>query len=221
LRNLHMGRVIAIDGPSGAGKSTVSQCVAVRLGFSFLDTGALYRALALHLVRKGLSSDGTDDDLRRALAGVEVSYRDGNVCLNGEDVSEAIRTPAAGAAASEFSARRVVRDHLLGVQRDLAARHDIVAEGRDMTTVVFPAAWRKFYLDANVRVRALRRFHQLRGRGVETTMEEAAADVVERDRRDMGREIAPLRKADDALYIDTTDMPFEAVVETILSTTRR
>lgn len=215
-----MGKVIAIDGPSGAGKSTVSRRVAERLGFSFLDTGALYRALALHLVRERLASDSSEEDLLRALAGADVRYRDGAVYLNGEDVSEAIRTPAAGSAASEFSARRTVRDHLLRIQRDLAASQDVVAEGRDMTTVVFPGAWRKFYLDASTGVRARRRHLQMKAKGLEIRMEEALADVEDRDRRDMSREIAPLRRADDAVYIDTTDMSLESVVEAILRVSR-
>ncbi|MBI5211990.1 MAG: (d)CMP kinase [Nitrospirae bacterium] len=218
-----MGRVIAIDGPSGAGKSTVSKLIAERLGFEFLDTGALYRAAALHLRRKGLDENNTDDDIKRALNGISVFFKEGRVYLKenselypGEDVSEAIRTTEAGHYASVFSARKAVRDFLFQVQRDAAIRSDIVAEGRDMTTVVFPDAWKKFYLDASEEGRAKRRYLQLKEKGIEITMEEALRDVRERDERDSKRDIAPLKKADDAVCIDTTDLSLNEVIEKIL-----
>ncbi|MCC6346119.1 MAG: (d)CMP kinase [Nitrospirales bacterium] len=216
-----MGRVIAIDGPSGAGKSTVSRRVAERLGFSFLDTGALYRAVALHLHRQGLTGDSPEEALRDSIEGTMVAFRTGSVFLNGEDVSEAIRTPEAGHYASVFSARKAVRDFLFQVQRDAALHGDIVAEGRDMTTVVFPDAWRKLYLDASEEGRARRRYRQLKEKGIEISMEEALRDVRERDIRDSRRDIAPLRRAEDALYIDTTDMDLDEVISCILSSLER
>ncbi|MFO0754463.1 MAG: (d)CMP kinase [Thermodesulfovibrionales bacterium] len=212
-----MGRVIAIDGPSGAGKSTISRRVAEHLGFSFLDTGALYRAAALYLHRKGLTADSSDETLRSSLEGTEVIFREGSVFLDGEDVSEAIRTPEAGHYASVFSARKAVRDFLFQVQRDAALHGDIVTEGRDMTTVVFPDAWKKFYLDASEEGRARRRYQQLKEKGLEISIDEALRDVRERDIRDSRRDIAPLRRAKDALYIDTTDMSLDEVVACILS----
>ncbi len=211
-----MGKVIAIDGPSGAGKSTISRLIAERLGFQFLDTGALYRATALHLKRKGLNENSTDDEIKEALDGVNIYFNDGRVFINDKDVSDEIRTTEVGHYASVFSARKVVRDFLLQTQRDAGAQKDIVAEGRDMTTVVFPDAWKKFFLDASEYGRAKRRYLQLRGKGMDITMQEALADVRERDKRDSSRDIAPLKLADDAVYIDTTDLGIEEVLDKIM-----
>lgn len=211
-----MGRVIAIDGPSGAGKSSISRLVAERLGFQFLDTGALYRATALYLRRRGLKENSSNEEIANALKGVQIVFISGKVFLNSEDVSEEIRTPEAGHYASVFSARKAVRDFLLDLQRDAAVHNDIVAEGRDMTTVVFPNAWKKFFLDASEEGRAKRRCLQLKEKGIDITMEEALKDVRERDIRDCSRDIAPLKRADDAIYIDTTDMSLNAVVDKVL-----
>jgi len=226
-----MGKVIAIDGPSGAGKSTVSRLVAERLGFQFLDTGALYRAAALHLRRRGLKEDSSDEEITNALKGMEIVFIDRRVFLKdalciahcashsyGEDVSEAIRTTEAGHYASVFSTKKAVRDFLLQTQRDAAINNNIVAEGRDMTTVVFPSAWKKFFLDASEEGRAKRRYLQLKEKGMDITMEEALKDVRKRDIRDRNRDIAPLKRADDAIYIDTTDMSLNAVVAKVLET---
>lgn len=211
-----MGRVIAIDGPSGAGKSTVSKIIAERLGFQFLDTGALYRATALHLRRKGIEPESSDSEIHKALNGVTINFKNGRVFLNGEDVSEEIRTTEAGHYASVFSAKKAVRDFLLQIQRDAALENDIVAEGRDMTTVVFPNAWKKFFLDASEQGRAKRRYLQLKEKGMDITMQEALRDVMERDKRDSSRDIAPLKRADDAIYIDTTDLNLEEVLKKVL-----
>jgi cytidylate kinase len=211
-----MGRVIAIDGPSGAGKSTVSKLIAERLGFQFLDTGALYRAIALHLRRKAIEPESHDSEILNALNSVTINFKNGRVFLNGEDVSEEIRTTEAGHYASVFSAKKAVRDFLLQIQRDAAIDNDIVAEGRDMTTVVFPNAWKKFFLDASEEGRAKRRYLQLKKKGVDITMEEALGDVRERDKRDSSRDIAPLKRADDAIYIDTTDLGLEEVLQRVL-----
>ncbi|MGE5239146.1 MAG: (d)CMP kinase [Chloroflexota bacterium] len=211
-----MGRVVAIDGPSGAGKSTVSRIVAEKLGFRFLDTGALYRAVALHLRRRGVSPEADDDSIAEALVGAVVYINGGRVHLNGEDVSEEVRTTEAGHYASVFSARKAVRDFLLGLQRESARDEDIVVEGRDMTTVVFPDAWKKFYLDASSEIRAERRYMQLREKGVSITMEGALDDVRERDERDSGRKIAPLKRAPDAVYIDTSPLSLDGVVAVML-----
>jgi len=224
-----MGKVIAIDGPSGSGKSTISRLIAERLGFQFLDTGALYRATALHLRRRGLKENSSDEEIANALKGVEIVFINGKVFLKdasrithhalrsyGEDVSEEIRTTEAGHYASVFSAKKAVRDFLLDLQRDASVYNDIVAEGRDMTTVVFPNAWKKFFLDASEEGRARRRYLQLKEKGMDITMEEALRDVQERDKRDCSRDIAPLKRADDAIYIDTTDMSLNAVVDKVL-----
>ncbi|MDI6729288.1 MAG: (d)CMP kinase [Thermodesulfovibrionales bacterium] len=211
-----MGKVIAIDGPSGAGKSTISRLIAGKLGFQFLDTGALYRATALHLRRKAIEPESHDIEILAALNGVTINFKNGRVFLNGEDVSEEIRTTEAGHYASVFSAKKAVRDFLLQIQRDAAIENDIVAEGRDMTTVVFPSAWKKFFLDASEEGRARRRYLQLKEKGMEITMDEALRDVQERDKRDSSRDLAPLKRADDAIYIDTTDLNLEEVLKKVL-----
>lgn len=213
-----MKRVIAIDGPSGSGKSTISKRLAEKLGFQFLDTGALYRAIALHLRSANLTPESNDAEISSALEGVTVFFKNGKVLLNGRDVSDAIRTTEAGHYASVFSARQTVRDFLLQVQRDAALYDDVVAEGRDVTTVVFPTAWRKFYLDASVEGRARRRYLQLKAKGTPVTLEEALKDVSERDMRDSRRDIAPLKRAEDAIYIDTTSMGLDEVAAAILKT---
>lgn len=213
-----MKKVIAIDGPSGSGKSTISKRLAEQLGFQFLDTGALYRAIALHLRNADLTPESSEAEISSSLEGVTVLFKNGKVLLSGRDVSDAIRTTEAGHYASVFSARPTVRDFLLQVQRDAALYDDIVAEGRDMTTVVFPGAWRKFYLDASLESRARRRYLQLKKMGTPVTIEEAMDDVGKRDVRDSQREIAPLKLAEDAIYIDTTNMSLDEVAATILKT---
>ena len=211
-----MKKVIAIDGPSGSGKSTISKRLAEKLGFQFLDTGALYRAIALQLRSANLTPESSDAEIRNSLEGVTVLFKNGRVLLSSRDVSDAIRTTEAGHYASVFSARQAVRDFLLQVQRDAALYDDIVAEGRDMTTVVFPGAWRKFYLDASVESRARRRYLQLKEIGNPVTLEEAMNDVVKRDTRDSQREISPLKLAEDAIYIDTTSMGLDEAAAVIL-----
>ncbi|MGD2080791.1 MAG: (d)CMP kinase [Nitrospirota bacterium] len=215
-----MGKVIAIDGPSGAGKSTVARMLAEMMGMDYLDTGALYRAVALGLNSLGTSPDDPEHEISERLKNLEVRFRDGRVFLNGRDVSSEIRTTEAGHLSSVFSARKPVRDYLLPVQRRAAQEADLVAEGRDMTTVVFPEAWRKFYLDASVEARAQRRYLQLRQNGVLATMEDAEKDVVERDERDSSRDLAPLRVADDAVYIDTSNMTLEEVMKVVLGSAK-
>ncbi len=151
---------------------------------------------------------------------MSIEFRDGRVFVNGEDLSELIRSPEAGIAASTFSARRPVRDFLLLVQRNAALHADIVAEGRDMTTVVFPGAWKKFYLDASEEGRARRRYRQLREMGMEIAMEEALRDVRVRDEKDSSRDLAPLKRADDAIYVDTSEMSLEEVLERMMEMIR-
>ena len=215
-----MGKVIAIDGPSGAGKSTIAKELAKRLGFSYLDTGALYRAVALALRGKGIEPEDSDDKLKAVLIYARVNFVDGKVFLNRKDVSEEIRTTEIGHYSSVFSARKVVRDFLLDIQRNAALNDNIVAEGRDMTTVVFPDAWKKFYLDATLNERAKRRYLQLKDKGTNITEHEAEKDVAERDARDSSRDIAPLRKADDAVHIDSSVITAGEVLENILKSIR-
>jgi cytidylate kinase len=209
--------IIAIDGPSGAGKSSIARMLADMLGFRYLDTGALYRAVALGLVRRSIGPDDSDERLVEALKGISVVFSGGRVFLDGQDVSGEIRTTEVAHHSSVFSARRPVREFLLPVQRKAASEANLVAEGRDMGTVVFPDAWRKFYLDADIESRARRRYLQLKQGGVNVTMEGAVRDVAERDKRDSSRALAPLRKAEDAVYIDTTGLSLEEVMKAVLA----
>lgn len=215
-----MRKVIAIDGPSGAGKSTIAKELARRLGFSYLDTGALYRAVALGFKEKGIKSESGDDDLKKALSNMKIKFSNGRVFLNEKDISEEIRLPEIGKLSSIFSARKVVREFLYNIQRSAASENDLVAEGRDTGTVVFPDAWKKFYVDASDEERTKRRYLQLKEKGVEVNEAEAEKDVVERDKRDSSREISPLKKADDAVFIDTSNMSIETVLENIMKNLR-
>ncbi len=210
-----MKKVIAIDGPSGAGKSTIARLLAEELGFEYLDTGALYRAVALNLVRLGLDEKASDNDISAALGKTKVEFEKGRVLLNGRDVSEEIRSPRAGHYASVFSARQPVRAYLLKTQRDASSKADLVAEGRDMTTVVFPGAFKKVYLDASVEERTRRRTAELIEKGFDVDERRIRSEITERDARDSGRELAPLRKAEDACYVDSTGLTKEEVLRRI------
>jgi cytidylate kinase len=212
-----MKKVIAIDGPSGAGKSTIAKLLARELGYAYLDTGALYRATALQLQRCGISEDASDGEIALALKKAKVDFRKGKVFLNEEDVSEEIRSPEAGHYASVFSARKPVREYLLGIQREAAENSDLVAEGRDMTTVVFPGAYRKVYLDASVEERVRRRTGELLLKGFEVDEGLIRREIIERDARDTGRDIAPLRRAADAVFVDSSGLSVEEVFEMILA----
>lgn len=216
-----MGRIIAIDGPSGAGKSTIAKMLAEILGFRYLDTGALYRAVALGLMRMGVEPEAADGRLAEALGKISVRASGSDVFLGGEDVSAEIRDPEVGHFSSVFSARRPVREFLLPVQEKAAAEADLVAEGRDMTTVMFPGAWKKFYLDADVESRARRRYLQLKQNGVNITLERARDEVLDRDARDSSREFSPLRVAEDAFFIDTSEMSIEDVMRTVIDRVRK
>ncbi|MDA8089732.1 MAG: (d)CMP kinase [Nitrospiraceae bacterium] len=213
-----MGKVVAIDGPSGAGKSTLAKALAGALGFEYLDTGALYRAAALCLKLKGATPEDDDEKIAAVLKEARIDFMGGKVYLNGTDVSEEIRTKEAGHYSSVFSARKPVRDFLLPLQRSFSSSssRDLVVEGRDMTTVVFPGAWKKFYLDASLKERARRRFEQMAAAGRHISMEDAMEDVALRDNRDSSREIAPLKRSEDAFYLDTTDVPASKVLEEML-----
>lgn len=215
-----MNRVIAIDGPSGAGKSTIARLLADELGYQYLDTGALYRAVALSLLRAGLNEDASDSEIASALEDALVSFRGGKVFLNHKDISQEIRSPEASHYASVFSARRAVREFLLDIQREALHHANLVAEGRDMTTVVFPYASRKFYLDASAEERARRRTLELRAKGYDVDEEKMRLDILERDARDSGRDIAPLKKAEDAVLIDSTGLSVEDVFRKILGIIR-
>jgi cytidylate kinase len=219
--------IITIDGPSGVGKSTTSRKVAAAVGFTYLDTGAMYRAVGLHLSRLQIDlEDGGKVD--KALAAVKLELMpsadeesDVRVILNGEDVSEIIRTPEMAMTASRISANATVRSFLTRVQQEYGVSGRIVAEGRDTGTVVFPDAAYKFFLDAEPEERARRRFLQLQKKGCDADFEYILAMTLERDQKDRNRPVAPLRQAEDAVLIDTTLAGIEDVVARILDVIRR
>ena len=210
---------IAIDGPAGAGKSTIAKKVAKQLSFIYVDTGAMYRAMALYLHRNGIPADDTEK-IAAVCGGAEISieYRDGEqvVLLGGENVNPFLRTEEVSAMASKSSAVPQVRTRLVQLQQELAAVQNVVMDGRDIGTVVLPDAQVKIYLTASVEVRARRRFLELQEKGEPAVFETIAADIAERDHRDMTREVSPLKQADDAVLVDTSDMTIDEVTQRIL-----
>lgn len=203
---------VAIDGPAGAGKSTIARKAAKTLGFIYVDTGALYRAVGLNVLRLGLDTKNTDQVLS-TLNSVKVSLRfvddEQRVFLYDEDVSEAIRTPEASMAASNVSAVPAVREFLFSLQRDIAASSNCLMDGRDIGTVVLPNAQVKIFLSASAEKRAERRLKELLEKGIEETYENVLSDIVQRDYNDSHREIAPLKQADDAILVDTSELDLE------------
>jgi len=216
--------IIAVDGPSGAGKSTVSQKLAEKLGYLYLDTGAMYRAAALRAMRLGLDLDDPNA-VRRAAEGLDIvlSKADDHlrVLLAGEDVSREIRGPEMGMAASRISRHLVIREKLWELQRRLGKRGGVVAEGRDVGTMVFPDADFKFYVTASAEERARRRCKELSDKGYRVKLEDILEEVKKRDEQDSKRELAPLKPADDAIEVDTTCLKVEEAVERILSHIKR
>ena len=218
FRRLSMGFNIAIDGPAGAGKSTIARRTAQELSFIYVDTGALYRALAVFLVDEGISPEDTEK-VGEAVKSVKVSiaYENGEqqVLVNGKNVTSRLRAEAVGNMASRVSAIPAVRAALLDLQRDLAKAHDVLMDGRDIGTNVLPDAELKIYLTASVETRAERRYRDLQEKGVEKALSEIRKEIEERDHRDMTRAIAPLKQAEDAVYLDTSHMNIDEVVEAI------
>jgi CMP/dCMP kinase len=215
--------IITIDGPSGVGKSTVSKKVAAATGFAYLDTGAMYRAAGLYLMRHAVDFD-KEEELSKVLKTLNFNLvpavneqSDVGVSINGEDVSKAIRTPEMAMIASRISALPLVRNILTEIQQEYGKKGRIVAEGRDTGTVVFPDAAHKFFLDAKPEERARRRVEQLHKNGVAASLQQILELTLERDNNDRNRSIAPLKQAADAFYIDTTEITLEAVVFTILN----
>ncbi|WP_274954389.1 (d)CMP kinase [Anaerostipes butyraticus] len=210
---------IAIDGPAGAGKSTIAKTIAKKLEFIYVDTGAMYRAMALYFIRNGI--DPSDENaINAACADVHVgiAYENGaqQVLLNGENVTGLIRTEEVGNMASKTSAYPTVRATLLDLQRDLAKKADILMDGRDIGTNVLPDADLKIYLTASSEIRARRRYNELIEKGEKADLAQIEKDIIIRDKQDMERKIAPLKKAEDAVLVDSSDMTIEEVVECIL-----
>ncbi|HME61318.1 MAG TPA: (d)CMP kinase [Candidatus Binatia bacterium] len=212
--------IIAIDGPSGAGKSTLAKHLAKELKFVYLDTGAMYRALALKVLRQGI--DLADDArLEELIAGTEIDLEETNgklaVLLDGVDVAGEIRTPEVSQMASKVSALRIVRARMLELQREMGRRGSVVAEGRDIGTVIFPDAEVKIFLDASAGERARRRYNELKGAGRAVDYEETLREIEERDKRDSERDLAPLRKAEDAVMMDSSNATADDVATKVLS----
>lgn len=210
-----MRDVITIDGPSGSGKSTVSKRLADKLGYKYLDTGALYRAVAWYADDRGINPED-----REALAGmlekIAITFQGDLISVNGTDVTSQIRRPEIGELSSRVSAKPAVREYLFSMQREIGLRGKVVIEGRDIGTAVFPEADNKFYLDAGPEKRAGRRYKELQEKGINTTLESILKGIIKRDDRDSNRENAPLTRTDSMVYIDTSNISADEVVNEIM-----
>lgn len=212
--------IVTIDGPAGSGKSTAARGLAARLGFEFLDTGAMYRAVAMALTRASI--DFADESRARVhLTMLHLEMPPGRIVLNGEDISNTIRTPEIASASSKVAAFGYVRSYLVKQQQEIARGRDLVTEGRDQGTVVFPNAECKFFLTASTHARAQRRYEEMRRRDLDLAFDDVLAEQEERDRRDSSRSISPLRPAEDAFVIDTSDMTIEQVIDRLEGEVRR
>ncbi|MCR5403205.1 MAG: (d)CMP kinase [Butyrivibrio sp.] len=214
-----MASSIAIDGPAGAGKSTIARMVAGELGFIYVDTGAMYRAMALYMIKKGIDAgDSGKISATCVSADITIKHENGEqvVYLNGENVNGLIRTEEVGNMASASSVNADVRRKLVELQQKLAETTSVVMDGRDIGTVVLPGADLKIYLTASVEVRADRRYRELTEKGVSCDLEAIKKDITERDYRDMHREISPLVQADDAVLVDSSEMTIKQVADRIL-----
>ena len=210
---------IAIDGPAGAGKSTMAKAVAKDLGFIYVDTGAIYRTIGYHVALCGIGPKDIDGVTRLINdVNIEIAYgEDGSqrMILNGKDVTGELRTPKMSDYASKISAMKVVREFLLDLQRDMAKKHNVIMDGRDIGTVVLPKADVKIFLTASVEIRAKRRYDELIAKGQKTTLAQVIKDVEQRDYQDTHRDIAPLKQAKDAVLLDTSDLDIDGVVAAI------
>lgn len=215
---------VAIDGPAGAGKSTIAKAAAHRLKFVYIDTGAMYRAVGLAAVRAGINPNTDIEEVEAMLPQVEIDISHGEngqeIFLNGENVSKEIRLPEISVAASDVSKIPAVRQKLLGLQRSIAEKTDVIMDGRDIGTVVLPHAELKIFLTASVEERAMRRYRELCEKGIESSFDDVKRDMEYRDKNDSEREIAPLRPAEDSVIVDTTGKTLEESVEWIFSIIR-
>lgn len=210
---------IAIDGPAGAGKSTIAKQIAKKMNLIYVDTGAMYRAMALYLIRENIKAEETEKISEKCKsADITIRYEDGVqvVYLNGENVNPYLRTEEVGQMASASSVNGDVREKLVQLQQKLASEAEVIMDGRDIGTVVLPKADVKIYLTASVDVRAKRRYDELTAKGEQWDLEEIKREIAERDHRDMTREISPLRQAEDAILLDTSDMGIEDVINAIM-----
>lgn len=219
LREVYYMFNVAIDGPAGAGKSTIAKAAAKELGFIYVDTGALYRAIAYNAVTKGVIDDTQKIIDMLTDTNVELKYVDGvqAVYLNGDDVSAYIRTPEISMGASKVSAIPQVREFLLNLQRDIAQKNNVIMDGRDIATVVLPNADVKIFLFASPECRAQRRYKELMEKGEDVTLEDVLADVNQRDYQDSHREIAPLKPSEDSVMADTSKLNLEESIQLIIN----
>ena len=214
---------IAIDGPAGAGKSTIAKMVSKKLNCIYVDTGAMYRAVALFLIENGIANDDEKriaKEIENIHVDIQFEVGEQKVLLNGKDVTEEIRAERVGNWASEISKYTLVREYLVKMQREVATKQDVVMDGRDIGTVVLPQANVKIYLTASSKVRAMRRYNELTQKGVFCDIHDIEQGIMERDAQDMNREISPLRQAKDAILIDSSNMTIDEVVEKIVSLAR-
>lgn len=209
-----MKDVITIDGPSGSGKGTIAKLLAKKLGYRYLDTGALYRAVAWKAAQEKIDIDN-DDALNNILGDINIAFEDERVMVDGQDISSEIRTGEIGELSSRVSAKPSVRTALFNIQREMCLQGRVVIEGRDTGTTIFPESENKFYLDADVEERARRRFEELKIKDPEITIEKTVDDIKKRDQRDSSRESSPLTKTDDMVYVDSTGMAINEVVSFI------
>lgn len=211
---------IAIDGPSGAGKSTIAKKAAEKLGYIYIDTGAMYRTVGLYLNRLGINIKAEKEKVINSLSGIniDIKYENGeqHIFLNGEDVSSLIRTPEISMAASDSGTVLEIREKMTHLQRNLAKNNNCIMDGRDIGTFVLPDADVKIFLTADVRVRAERRYRELTEKGEQVKFEDVLSDMVLRDKNDSTREFMPLKKADDAILIDTSDLSLDESVDAVI-----
>jgi cytidylate kinase len=210
-----MKDIITIDGPSGAGKSTVAKLLAKRLGYRYLDTGALYRAVAWKIKDKGVDLDD-EETLREILQETEITFNEDRIIVNGIDVTSQIRTQEIGELSSLLSAKPAVRAHLFSLQRETGLKGRVVIEGRDIGTTIFPEAKNKFFLDASLEERAKRRYKELKDKNPHVTIEATIEEIKKRDLRDSTRKDSPLRRTKDMVYIDTSNLTVEEVIARIM-----
>ena len=219
-----MNRSIAIDGPSGAGKSTIAQIVAEKLGFIYIDTGAMYRAMGLHFQEAGKWPENEEErNALAAAADITLTHTDGaqQIFLNGRNVSGRIRTEECGMMASKVSAYPEVRGRMVAIQQQIARENNVVMDGRDIGTVVIPDAFLKIFLTANVKERAIRRYLQMEEKGIACDIRQIEEDLNQRDLQDSTRKTSPLVQADDAILLDSTYLSIEGVAENILALYRK
>lgn len=202
--------IIAIDGPSGAGKSTIAKLLSKKLNYEYIDTGAMYRAIGLKIIEEKLEIN--DENIKNIISSTDIDYNNNNVYLDGKNVEKFIRNEQVSKMASEISKKKSVREWLVFIQRDIAGKKDIIMDGRDIATVVFPNADFKFYITASPEIRAKRRYNELRNKDIDVTLEQILKDVNDRDYNDTTRKNSPLKVVDDSIVVDTSGMNIDEVL---------